>query len=275
MVYLNQETGAAGFVEGETSQYPDEPDLPDVPAASEGGAVVPLARLRMSSNQFAQSGEDLTDLRCLDKVGQPIFSSASYQNFTSTGSFTVPQDGWYLVRLVGGGGGGAGGTSIGTATGGGGGGGSPLYSYLVQLSENDIYDVTLGAGGSKGSANSDGSDGGTTSFLRHSGSGSSRVTLYAWGGRGGISYGAYGGTGDVLNNLVSSPMTTLVMYSAGINGNAGDVGLKGKGGNAGAGFGTGGSASAGSEYGGGGSGGAPGDGGYNGATGWAGVCWIR
>jgi len=287
-VYISQETGAAGYAKGTVSFYPVEPELPDLPSA--GG--IPLAAVRWMSTQYGISGPDVTDNRCVSTLGEEISGTGSTQTFASSGSFTVPHDGWYIVRLLGGGGGGGAGSSSATC-GGGGGGGSPLYGYVVELSEGDIYNVLLGPGGTGGSgAGSNGADGTTTSFLRHSGVGANQATLYGWGGYGGKGAGANPGTGGVGDVLSVGGSTTvcrkLFTYSLGETGEDGfgasGSGYGGDGGNSGARQGNGGSGGspgvggAGSNYGaGGGAGsGSVGSGlnGAGGSPGWASVAWL-
>lgn len=123
------------------------------------------------------------------------------QEFTSTGTFTVPSNCSSVeVFLVsgGGGGGGAGITSAqisGSAWAGGGGGGVTLKRMLT-VTPGQSYTVTIGAGGSAGTSSANSTAGGSTSF---------GSLLTAAGGGGGMGTQANGN----------------VYYTANINGGTG------------------------------------------------------
>jgi hypothetical protein len=115
--------------------------------------------------------------------GVPI----QYSTNTS-GSFTTPVSGKYLITAIGGGGGGGGG---GAYRGGGGGG---LAQSLVSLSYGVVLTLTVGAGGAGGYP---GTAGGTTTV-----SGSGITTLTANGGAISTGTGGAGGTasgGNIMN----------------------------------------------------------------------------
>lgn len=104
--------------------------------------------------------------------------------FATSGSFTPPATGEYVVYVVGGGGSGAAhrGTTDGTATGGAAGG---LAIKKLTLSSSVTYTVTVGAGGAAitvatANTSTNGNAGGASSF-----SGSGITTITANGGSGG------------------------------------------------------------------------------------------
>jgi hypothetical protein len=114
--------------------------------------------------------------------GVPI----QYSTNTS-GSFTTPVSGKYLITAIGGGGGGG-------AVGERGGGAGGLAQSLVSLSSGVVLTLTVGAGGAGGNP---GVAGGTTTVT-----GSGITTLTANGGAGGAGTGGAGGTasgGNIMN----------------------------------------------------------------------------
>jgi hypothetical protein len=114
--------------------------------------------------------------------GVPI----QYSTNTS-GSFTTPVSGKYLITAIGGGGGGGG-------TGARGGGGGGLAQSLVSLSSGVVLTLTVGAGGAGGYP---GTAGGTTTV-----SGSGITTLTANGGAISTGTGGAGGSasgGNIMN----------------------------------------------------------------------------
>lgn len=129
-----------------------------------------------------------------------------------SGSFTAPQDGWYLVEAVGGGGsGGAARISSGRATGGAGGG---LAAKLVYLRAGSTVDFTVGAGGaqvvvSTNSTTTAGNAGGTTTV---SGPG---FSLNVPGGSGG---GADSGAGTTSGATCSKPTGGDINIAGGSSG---------------------------------------------------------
>ena len=168
--------------------------------------------------------------------------SVKNQVFTSNGTYTPSVGMAYCsVRLIGGGGGGGGSTASDTGAGGGGAGGS-AEGIFTAVAIGTSQTVTIGAGGSGGTAgNHAGSSGGTTSFgILMNGDGGSGGTGAASGstsspgGAGGtasggdIQYtGAYGGNG------VAS--TAGNQFTIGGNGGSGIFGGGGRGGNGGSG----------------------------------------
>jgi len=112
------------------------------------------------------------------------FPTLSVRAFETSGSFTPPVTGEYVVYVIGGGGSGAAhrGSGDGTATGGGAGG---FTLKKLTLSSSETYTVTVGAGGNEvvvttSNTSTNGDDGGASSF-----SGSGITTLTANGGDGG------------------------------------------------------------------------------------------
>jgi hypothetical protein len=104
------------------------------------------------------------------------------QEFTSTGTFTVPSNCTTVeVFLVGGGGGGGGGTTFANNwSAGGGGGGGGVLQKTITVTAGSSYTVTIGAGGAAGTSGSvAGSVGSDTTF-------GSLATGY--GGGGGSSF---------------------------------------------------------------------------------------
>ena len=135
--------------------------------------------------------------------------------FTSSGSWTVPENVYTITVHCWGGGGGGGaayGNYGGSAAGGAGGGGA--YSQqLMQVLPGQVYTVTVGAGGIGGN-HRDGTDGGTTTFTGIAGTCSAAPGhggeytgcseyCYGLGGTGGSSGAGYlykGGDGGKGNN---------------------------------------------------------------------------
>ena len=96
-----------------------------------------------------------------------------FQEFTTNGTWTKPDDvSWVKIEVIGGGGGGGSGRVGGNANGGNGGGGSPILTGIWAASDvPDSATITIGAGGTGGAAQTadstdgnSGTDGGTSSF---------------------------------------------------------------------------------------------------------------
>jgi hypothetical protein len=122
------------------------------------------------------------------------FGFNGMQEFTTSGTFTVPSGVTLaLVRLWGAGGGGGGSATV--SAGGAGGGGGGYSSALVQVSPGATYGVTIGRGGTAGtngpdlvdsSTGSNGGNGGNSQFLTAPlSSGFSLILVSAGGGMGG------------------------------------------------------------------------------------------
>lgn len=117
------------------------------------------------------------------------------EQFTTSGSFTVP-DGVSMVYIsgCGGGGGGGGGENGGLGSGGGGAGGggagAMMLKHPIVVVPGEVCTVTIGAAGAGGARQAPGTAGGATSFARPTG-----PTLAMAGGAGG-SDGVVGITGS-------------------------------------------------------------------------------
>ena len=132
--------------------------------------------------------------------------------YTSNTTFTVPADGKYQVELHGGGGGGAGvfdgNAGIWYCAGGGGSG----HLLELTLTKDESYAITVGAGGSKGtaySAGAAGSSGGRTTF------GNQAVN----GGGGGAVDMYFGRTPGGASGNIATDGSTGTGYAAGGKGN--------------------------------------------------------
>lgn len=135
-------------------------------------------------------------------MGSSVFPAAGggvtqkVQEFTSTGTFTVPTNCTSISLLIYGGGGGAGGnyvhlTNYWSSTGSGGGG--TYFHGDVPVSAGTTYTVTIGAGGAGGTT------AGTSGALGNDSTFGSLATGYGGGGGGGwagaIVYGTLRGSG--------------------------------------------------------------------------------
>lgn len=119
------------------------------------------------------------------------------QEFTSTGTFTVPSNCTTIeILLVGGGGGGASTSNVSSVTYAGGGGGGQVVKKYLTVTAGSTYTVTIGAGGAGATANaSNGSVGGNSSFgsLLVCGGGGYGGTRNTAGGAGAAGTNAQGG----------------------------------------------------------------------------------
>ena len=171
------------------------------------------------------------------------------QLFSASGTWVCPR-GITSIKVDMLGGGGAGGgyydNSGNSAGGGGGGGGQALLNQVVTVVPMTSYTITLGAGGTAGSAGADGNAGGNTTAF----------SLTANGGGGGH-HGAFqaGGAGGSAGDATAG------------SGGAGSYGGTGGNGNTGTGGGTGGTGGTSGGGGGGGAGGFAGIGGNGGTPG--------
>jgi len=151
------------------------------------------------------------------------------QVFTTSGTFTVPSGiGRIWVTIVGGGGGGCAGHPDGYADyeGGGGGGGGAITLHQIEVTQSEIFSITIGAGGTSGygllggaGGDSKFDDGGDEEIIAEGGSGGRYMT----GGAGG-SYGPK--VADSLDANASTPGSpgAINPVLAGIDGGRGSDG---------------------------------------------------
>ncbi|EAR8162922.1 hypothetical protein E2U39_20820 [Salmonella enterica] len=171
--------------------------------------------------------------------GSNILSDVSIQRgcqtFTSNGSFTVP-DGittLYISGSAGGGGGGGGYSS--SNSGQGGGAGQAIMKQPFQVNPGDVISITIGAGGSAGSVENAGGNGGNTiigSLITLSGGGGGSPGTGSGGGNIG---GQPGGPGaiageDAIFGVPGSGGSCLVGIGGSRRVSAGVSGINGGGG---------------------------------------------
>lgn len=192
-----------------------------------------LAADRTLSVNFATSGESLagtsttkvsnpagvkayadaaiaTAVAAIDSGSFPV--PANVVTFTTTGSYT-PSSGTKLILVSMVGGGGQGGSGIGSSIYGGGGGAGGQTIFLAAVSDATTYTATVGTGGSTGSANQNGADGGDTTMTI------SGTTYTAAGGKGGLktsgSYGVGGAGGVGSGGLFNFSGNSGASYTSG------------------------------------------------------------
>jgi hypothetical protein len=121
----------------------------------------------------------------------------TFQQFTGTGTFTIPAGVTAVkVTIVGGGAGGGGSTA--TNNGGGGGSGGIAIKWLTGLTPGNTIAVTIGAAGTAGATGATGGSGGNSTIA----SGTQAITtVTAFGGSGGNGNGTQstGGAGGVVS----------------------------------------------------------------------------
>lgn len=128
--------------------------------------------------------------------GAVVGAISDYQELTSSGTWTKPSSATLVyVEAIGGGGGGRGATA---APSGGGGGGGFASKIILASTLSATESVVIGAGGA-GGLNTNGADGGDTSF---------GVALVAKGGTGGKTTGGLGG-GIIRGGSLSGTELTL------------------------------------------------------------------
>jgi hypothetical protein len=150
-----------------------------------------------SINEIDPFGEIPTDgLQLhLDSVDSPINGQGTaqgQQNFTSSGTFTVPAGVTSIAVLCIGGGGGGGGSEDPDETGGGGGGGALAYVNNLSVTAGESLTVTVGSGGNGGGGGGNGSSGGFSRLAR-----GGTTLVQANGGGGGQNRGSGGSGGTV------------------------------------------------------------------------------
>lgn len=120
-------------------------------------------------------------------IGGYDMGGSTEWTITSSGSWTVPKTGRYLLELYGGGGG----TSRSGGKAGYTGGSSCQHYDSVTLTLGDTFDVTIGAGGDSSTVTSYVTDGGVTTFGSYSVSGGGKSV-----GSAGTGAGNYGKVGS-------------------------------------------------------------------------------
>jgi hypothetical protein len=148
------------------------------------------------------------------------------QVFTSSGTWTIPINGYMAhITLIGGGGGGQPGTSSSSSVGGGGagGGGGALTSALIDLTyliaNTPFATITIGTGGTSNTA------GGNTVFeFLKAGGGGAGTGNSSIGGFGQFR-GGYGGAGGLVNatGVVGTPTVGQSSYGAAGGGKGGSA----------------------------------------------------
>lgn len=146
-------------------------------------------------------------------VGSEV-SYNTYQDFLTSGTFTVQKTGWHRITVIGAGG--SGGREVTSSSdsnarcvaGGGGAGGTCVKEVLLTQGVN--YTVTIGAGGASVSGSATGNAGGTTTVTGP-----------------GVSMTANGGSGGLADDTIGS--TSALSASGGVGGAAsgGDVNYTG------------------------------------------------
>ena len=135
--------------------------------------------------------------------GRTVSSFHSALEFLSDTIWIVPDDIYVCwVTMSGAGGGGGGGTSGGDH-GHGGGSGEYVHEQMVKVTPGQNISITIGSGGSGGSVNADGFNGGDTIF-------GSTVSVTALGGKGGKNGNdTDGGEGGGLERISGIPNRTI------------------------------------------------------------------
>ena len=154
------------------------------------------ADVRQVLKENINSTMDTEEFAPLDKLIANTFEPHGVQEFTSSGTFVVPEGVHKILVTAAGGGGGGGGYNTDQAGGGGGGGGSCVLRRPFAVTPGQEIAITIGSGGSAGSADKNGGSGGSTVIgdLLTLPGGSGGGCLFPAGGHGG-SGGGGGGRG--------------------------------------------------------------------------------
>ena len=146
-------------------------------ATSTGGVIV------LDSINEIDPFEDITEtnlelhLDSFDSTFSTVSDATGQQDFTTSGTFTVPANVTQVSAVVVGGGGGGGDSTAGDEPGAGGGGGGLSYGTFT-VTPGESLTVTVGTGGAAGESNA----GGTTTIAR-----GATILLSGGGGGGGSS----------------------------------------------------------------------------------------
>jgi hypothetical protein len=154
--------------------------------------------------------EDSADSNAKKKVKKSSIGSGN-QSFLASGTWTAPA-GVRVVFVTGtGGGGGGGGSQSSSSEGGGGGGGASCYNSPVKVTPGTVYNVTVGAKGTGGAYNGNGTAGGNSAFVGD-------VATITLGGGGGGQKGRTAGSGGVATVTAAAVPGTATFYTPGANG---------------------------------------------------------
>jgi hypothetical protein len=145
----------------------------------------------LAAGMIAELCYDGTQFQLINPVQ---LSQKTTTEITSSGTFTVPAGVYSLYVEAWGGGGAGGGSQSGGVQGGGGGSGAYAAGY-VPTTPGATFTVTIGAGGTAATINSNnpGGDGGDTSF------GSSIIAKAGTGGLGATTFGSQAGAGGLAS----------------------------------------------------------------------------
>lgn len=212
----------------------------NMPVYTSGNGAVDITsdyRISVKLDPAADNGATISS----EGLKTPSLPALFRTQVTSSGAWTAPSTGWYLVEMWGGGGGGGGVTAVAastiTAAGGGGGGGGGYLCNIIRMNAGETQTVQIGAGGTGGDPDIDGGTGGNTSF-------GGRVAYGGAGGEGGstsvstgVSIGLSGGAGGTPGGMSGHSAHSRWMrpggsgwVTAGLSGGAGGGSAVGRGG---------------------------------------------